>query len=116
MPHGKQANSIMSEDQKIHVEVAYALPDKQAIVPLDVVAGTTALEAVEQSGIAEQFEGLSLEGVKLGIFGKAVPATQVLLAGERVEIYRPLLIDPKEVRKARAAEAKERKAKGAAKE
>ena len=103
----------MSENQKIHVEVAYALPDKQAIVPLDVTLGTTALEAVQQSSIVERFEGLSLDGVKLGIFGKAVPDTQVLASGERVEIYRPLLIDPKEVRKARAAEAKARKAKEA---
>jgi len=105
----------MSEEPTIQVEVAYALPDKQAIVPLDVPPGTTAMEAVERSGIVDRFEGLSLEGAKLGIFGKAVPATQVLAAGERVEIYRPLLIDPKEVRKARAAEAKERKAKEAAK-
>jgi putative ubiquitin-RnfH superfamily antitoxin RatB of RatAB toxin-antitoxin module len=104
----------MSDEQTIHVEVAYALPEKQAIVPLDVPQGTTALQAAELSGIADRFGGVSLEGVKLGIFGKAVPSTQVLAAGERVEIYRPLLIDPKELRKARAAEAKERKAKEAA--
>jgi putative ubiquitin-RnfH superfamily antitoxin RatB of RatAB toxin-antitoxin module len=104
----------MSEEQNIHVEVAYALPTKQAIVPLEVPQGTTAAQAVELSGIVNRFEDVNLEGAKLGIFGKAVPDKQVLAAGERVEIYRPLLIDPKEVRKARAAEAKERKAKEAA--
>ncbi|MCL4104335.1 UNVERIFIED_CONTAM: hypothetical protein GTU68_047297 [Idotea baltica] len=102
----------MSED-KISVEVAYALPDKQAIVAVDVIPGTTALEAAQQSGIVNRFEGVTLEGAKLGIFGKAVPVTHVMSAGERVEIYRPLQADPKEVRKARAAEAKERRAKEA---
>jgi len=106
----------MSEDQKISVEVAFALPDKQAIVVVDVAPGTTAMEAAEQSGIVDQFEGLTLDGAKLGVFGKAVPVTHVMSAGERVEIYRPLQIDPKEVRKARAAEARERRAKEGAKE
>lgn len=106
----------MSEIQKINVEIAYALPNKQAIVPVEVSQGTTALEAAEQSGIVDRFEGLSLEGAKLGIFGKAVPNTHVMSEGERVEIYRPLQADPKEVRKARAAEAKERRAKEAAKD
>ena len=106
----------MTEQQKISVEVAYALPDKQAIIQLEVDAGTTAIEAAEQSAMVERFDGLTLEGAKLGIFGKAVPNTHVMSAGERVEIYRPLLIDPKAVRKARAAEARERRAKEGAKE
>ena len=106
----------MSEDQKISVEVAYAMPDKQAIIQLEVDQGTTAMAAAEQSGIVDRFEGLTLEGAKLGIFGKAVPNTHEMSAGERVEVYRPLLIDPKAVRKARAAEAKERRAKEAAKD
>jgi len=96
--------------ETIDVEVAYALPDKQSIVPLTVPEGTTALAAAQQSGLDEQYEGLSLEDAKLGIFGKAVAHTQVLRAGDRVEIYRPLIADPKEVRKARAAKAKERRA------
>lgn len=103
----------MSEDQTIMVEVAFALPDKQAIVEVQVSPGTTALEAAQQSGIVDRFEGLTLENAKLGVFGKAVANTYVMSVGERVEIYRPLLIDPKEVRKARAAEVKERKAKEA---
>jgi putative ubiquitin-RnfH superfamily antitoxin RatB of RatAB toxin-antitoxin module len=103
----------VSDDQTVVVEVAFALPDKQAIVEVQVSPGTTALEAAQQSGIVDRFEGLTLEDAKLGVFGKAVANTYVMSAGERVEIYRPLLIDPKEVRKARAAEVKERKAKEA---
>ena len=96
--------------ETIDVEVAYALPDKQSIVPLTVPEGTTALAAAQQSGLDQQYEGLSLEDAKLGIFGKAVSPGQVLREGDRVEIYRPLIADPKEVRKARAAAAKERRA------
>ncbi len=100
----------MSEQTSIRVEVAYALPDRQSIVPLTVPVGTTALAAAQQSGLSDQYEGLSIEDAKLGIFGKAVAAKHVLQAGDRVEIYRPLIADPKEVRKARAARAKERRA------
>ncbi len=92
----------------INVEVAYAMPDKQAIISLGVAEGTSALEAARQSGIAEKFEGIDLDDAKLGIFGKAVSPGQVLREGDRVEIYRPLIADPKEVRKARAAKAREK--------
>ncbi len=101
----------MSSNETILVEVAYALPHKQAIVEVEVADGTTALDAARQSGIAEQFEGIDLDDAKLGIFGKAVSPTQVLRAGDRVEVYRPLIADPKEVRKERAARAKERRSK-----
>ena len=94
----------------IHVEVAYALEDKQTIMTLDVPEGTTALEAAKQSGITNKFDDIDLDNAKLGIFAKVVAPTQALRAGDRVEIYRPLIADPKEVRKARAARAKERRA------
>jgi putative ubiquitin-RnfH superfamily antitoxin RatB of RatAB toxin-antitoxin module len=97
----------------LRVEVAYALPDKQSLVALDVAAGTTAVEAAEQSGLAQQYDGLVIADAKLGIFGKVVAPTQVLREGDRVEIYRPLIADPKEVRKERAARAKERRASSA---
>jgi putative ubiquitin-RnfH superfamily antitoxin RatB of RatAB toxin-antitoxin module len=100
----------MSEDNKIAVEVAYALPEKQTIIELQVAAGTTVLEAAQQSGVTEKFEGVDLENAKFGIFGKVVSPKQALQEGERVEVYRPLIADPKEVRKARAARAKERRA------
>lgn len=96
----------MSEIEKIRVEVAYALPRQQKIIALEVEAGTTALQAAEQSGIARHFPGLELAGSKMGVFGKAVKAgSYVLEPGDRVEIYRPLTADPKAVRKKRAAAA-----------
>ena len=97
------------------IEVAYALPDRQRICAVTVPEGTTASEAIVLSGIEDEFDELNLaDGLKLGIFGKAIKGDQVLKPGERVEIYRALKIDPKEVRKRRAAEAKERRAeKGA---
>ena len=99
-------------DELIEVEVAYALPQRQAIVPVQVAPGTTALEAARLSGITTRFEGIDLDNAKLGIFGKVVSPGQVLSAGDRVEIYRPLIADPKEVRKERAARAKARRAQG----
>ncbi len=95
----------------IRVEVAYALPDEQKILALDVESNTTAYQAVELSGIAEVFPDIDLAAAKLGIFGKVVakPKEQILQPGDRVEIYRPLIIDPKESRKERAAKVKARK-------
>ena len=100
----------MSESNSINVEVAYALPDEQSILVLQVPEGTSVIEAARRSGITGKYEGIDLDNAKFGIFGKVVAPTQVLHEGERVEIYRPLIADPKEVRKARAARAKERRA------
>ena len=97
----------------ISVEVAYALPKKQQIVKLDVPPGTTALEAVTLSKLDEVFDELVIgPDLKIGVWGKVTTADRVLAAGERVEIYRPLLVDPKEVRKARAAKAKAAQTEG----
>ena len=89
------------------VEVAYALPEKQKIVVLKVVEGTSAQQAAEQSGIVNHFDGLDLSQSRMGIFGKAIgdPSSYVLSDGDRVEIYRPLKADPKEARKQRAKKA-----------
>ena len=94
----------------IAVEVAYALPDWQEIIALEVEPGTTAREAVARSAINRSFPEINVERVELGIFGKAVKPDHPLHAGDRVEIYRPLIADPKAVRKQRAAAAKERRA------
>ncbi|MFN2289205.1 MAG: RnfH family protein [Chromatocurvus sp.] len=95
------------KDETLAVEVAYALPGRQQILQIEVTPGTTALQAVRQSSIEEEFPGLSVDETSaLGIFGQAVPVSQVVENGDRVEIYRPLLIDPKEVRRARAAKSK----------
>ncbi|MBP6682731.1 MAG: RnfH family protein [Halioglobus sp.] len=99
----------MTGKDTIRVEVAYALPHKQAILPLDVAPGTTVQEAARLSGIADKFEGIDLENATFGIFAGVVAPTQVLAEGDRVEIYRPLQADPKEVRKARAARVRERR-------
>jgi len=95
-------------DDLILVEVAYALDNRQALIALNVNPGTTMYEAAVQSGVADRFEGIDLESDPMGIFGKTErnPKERVLLEGDRVEIYRPLIADPKEVRKRRAAEAK----------
>lgn len=93
---------------EIAVEVVYALPDQQHLLRLNVPAGTTLRGAVLRAEIRRFFPGVDLASVPLGIFGKRVPQAEerVLEEGDRVEIYRPLLADPKEVRKARAARAR----------
>ncbi len=98
--------------ESINVEVAYALPEKQIIRAVNVDAGTTIGAAIVQSGIMMDFPELELEDAKVGIFGKVAAMTTVLSDGDRVEIYRPLIADPKEVRRKRAAEGKKMK-KGA---
>ena len=98
--------------ESINVEVAFALPEKQVIRAVNVDAGTTIGAAIVQSGIMMDFPDLELEDAKVGIFGKAAVMTSVLSDGDRVEIYRPLIADPKEVRRKRAAEGKKMK-KGA---
>ena len=97
----------------INVEVAYALPNKQQIIALQVEEGCSVFDAVQQSGIDKQFPDLELASAKLGLFGKAVskPKDQALVEGDRVEVYRPLIADPKEVRKVRAAKVKAEKGK-----
>jgi len=97
----------------IQVEVAYAKPEKQLILALEVEQGTTVFQAAEKSGILQEFPEIDLENAKMGIFGKAVrnPKEDVLRAGDRVEIYRPLIIDPKQARANRAAKAAEKAAK-----
>lgn len=95
------------DNQMISIEVAYALADKQKIVRLQVPVGTTVRQAAVQSGLEQDFPELDLAASPLGIFGKAVPKPEErqLEEGERVEVYRPLLADPKEARKQRAERA-----------
>lgn len=94
----------MSEDL-ILVEVAYALPNDQRIITLKVPVGSTLFEVAVKSNIAEYFSDLDLETATMGVFAKIEksPKTRIIQAGERVEIYRPLINDPKEARKVRAA-------------
>ncbi|AMD02486.1 RnfH family protein [Halomonas chromatireducens] len=97
---------------RIHVEVAFALPEKQRIVELDVAEGTTVRQAVAQAELARHFPEVAadtFERADLGIFGKPVrdPDSQLLREGDRVEVYRSLEIDPKAARAERAARARQ---------
>ena len=96
---------------RVRVEVAYAKPHEQKILSVQVEEGTSVLEAVRQSGMQSFFPEINLETSRLGLFGKAVPkpADQSVRDGDRIEIYRPLIADPKEVRKRRAEQAKQKK-------
>lgn len=96
----------------IDIEVAYALPDRQRLVSLRVPVGTTALQAVLQSGLQQEFPEIQPESADMGIFARLLdgktnplPEHYVLSPGERVEIYRPLLLNPNEARRFRAARA-----------
>lgn len=92
----------------IKVEVAYATPEKQLIIEVDVESGSTMLQAAQKSGIEHEFEGLNVSESPMGLFGRKVakPETEVIKEGDRVEIYRPLIIDPKQARLNRAAKSK----------
>lgn len=100
----------------ITVEVAYALPDKQKIIEMQVEEGTTARQAVLSSGIDSHFPDVDLVNSRLGIFGQALGTKGLEVAEryqlqprDRVEIYRPLIADPKEVRRMRAEKARQQR-------
>ena len=106
----------MKDSEQITVEVAYALPERQEIVELQVPLDCTALEAVRQSDIVGRFPGLDIATVNMGIFsrpldGKNLPQPDAyrLQPGDRVELYRPLQMDPKEARRVLAQRAKARR-------
>ncbi|OOV98130.1 RnfH family protein [Pseudomonas sp. MF4836] len=91
----------------IEIEVVYAAVDRQVLLKVSLPAGSTLRAGLMASGIAAQFPELDVQSCPVGIFGKVIadPDRHVLQAGERIEIYRPLLADPKEVRRLRAAKA-----------
>lgn len=104
----------MADFDLITVEVAYALPHQQKIIELLVEPGTTALQAVERSGIVKIFPEIDITNARMGIFGQALgtkglnpPDTYQLHPGDRVEIYRPLKSDPKDARRKRAEKNKD---------
>ncbi|WP_076410737.1 RnfH family protein [Shewanella sp. UCD-KL12] len=95
------------DQENFAVEVIYALPTQQKRIQIKVAPGTTCIEAVELSGMKAYFPEIDLDSVKLGIFSRLVKHTEVLTPGQRVEIYRPLIADPKDVRRRRAEKAKD---------
>lgn len=91
----------------ITIEVAFALPKKQTIIEVAVAENTTVQEAIESSGILTEYPEIDLKKNKAGIWGRVVKMRDTLRDGDRIEIYRPLIADPKEIRKRRAEKAKE---------
>jgi hypothetical protein len=96
----------MTDSEKITIEVAYALPHEQTLLKVQVPSGTTLGEGVKLSGILDKYSEIDLARGKFGIFGKLSKVDVELREMDRIEIYRPLLADPKEVRKRRAEEGK----------
>lgn len=96
------------------IEVAYALPEEQVIVELQVPGDCTVREAIRRSGLLAQYPDIHLEDSRVGIFGKLAKLDDALHPGDRVEIYRALIADPKEARKRRAAQGKKMKKGGGA--
>jgi putative ubiquitin-RnfH superfamily antitoxin RatB of RatAB toxin-antitoxin module len=96
----------------IPVEIAYALAQQQTLLKLQVEEGATAEQAIQASGILEKFPEIDLGQNKIGIFGKITKLDTALRENDRVEIYRPLIADPKEVRRQRATEGKAMKKGG----
>ena len=96
----------MASVKVISIEVSYALPDEQVILDVDVNSTDTLEEAIRKSGILEKYSEIDLTKNKVGIFGKLSKLDKPLNERDRIEIYRPLIADPKEVRKKRAAEGK----------
>lgn len=96
----------------INVEVVYARPGEQALEQVYVPASATVESVIRQSGLLERFPEIDLAKNRVGVFGKVAALSATLREGDRIEIYRPLIADPKEARKKRAAEGKAMK-KGA---
>ncbi|MBN4053357.1 RnfH family protein [Haliea sp. AH-315-K21] len=104
-----KSDDFSASAASIEVEVAYALPEKQTLISLSVKQGTTALAAVLASGLTSRYPAIKLNDVNMGIFSKPLdgkhlplPEDYILEHKDRVEIYRPLLIDPKQARLQRA--------------
>lgn len=100
----------MDNTEKYFIEVIYALPKEQILYTLDVEQGTTVEQAIKLSGILDKYPEIDLTKNKVGIFGKATKSDEALRDKDRIEIYRPLIADPKESRRKRA---QKKEAKGA---
>ena len=92
--------------ESMTIEVVYALAGKQELFTTKLPLGASAIEAVEASGVLKKYPEIDLSKNKLGVFAKLVKPDTPLRDRDRVEIYRPLIADPKEVRKQRAAQGK----------
>ena len=90
----------------IRIEIVYAKPDKQRLISIAVSENCTVLNAIEQSGILTEFPEIDLNNAKVGIFSTPCSLEKIVENGDRIEIYRPLLSDPKDARRQRALKSK----------
>lgn len=102
----------MENPEAIRIEVVYPLPHEQLLLPVEVPAGASVREGIIASGVLTRYPELSLETLHVGIFGKLTKLDESLRDRDRIEIYRPLIADPKAVRKQREAEGKRMKKGG----
>ncbi len=93
----------------IPIEVAYASPQQSWLIPFNVEEGTTIQQAIVTSGILDQCPAIDLKINEVGIFSKIVTLDTLVRAGDRIEIYRPLILDPKQARRLRAKKEKQKK-------
>lgn len=101
------SDNSMSDNGSINIEVVYGTPEKQLILKVLVASDATVEQTIETSGISQHFPEIDLSENKVGIWNRTCKLTDTLKDGDRIEIYRPLIADPKEVRRMRAEKAKE---------
>ncbi|MGF1681031.1 RnfH family protein [Photobacterium minamisatsumaniensis] len=98
---------MTSDETLIHVEVVYALPNAQRVIKLGITSDTQVKQIIEQSGVLELYPEIDLKKNKVGVYSRNVKLDATVHDGDRIEIYRPLLADPKEIRRKRAEQAKQ---------
>ncbi|WP_097355763.1 RnfH family protein [Candidatus Enterovibrio escicola] len=96
----------MSEEKRLYIEVVYALPDEQYVFKCSVTSDMNVEDIIRQSGVMEAYSDIDLDHNKVGIFSRLVKLDTLVHDGDRIEIYRPLVADPKEIRRRRAERAK----------
>jgi hypothetical protein len=94
------------------VEIAYALRERQALVAIEIEEGATIEEAILRSGVLADFPEIELKRAKVGIFGRPAALEERVRDGDRVEIYRPLIADPKDMRRRKAGQSTPRSRRG----
>jgi len=108
-PGTSASSTSPNNPTKLHVEVIFALPDEQIAIDVELPGEATVDDAIRESKIMEKYPEIDLEVNKTGIFGKPAKRDAALHQGDRVEIYRPLIADPKEMRKQRAKSSEKTK-------
>ncbi len=106
------ASNQTNANDTLHIEVIYPLPHEQILLNTQVPAGASVRDGILASGVLARYPELNIDTVTAGIFGKVTKLTEPLRERDRIEIYRPLIADPKAVRKQRAAEGKRMKKGG----